>query len=196
MSSGPDRFVVCVFCGARNGDEPAFREVAAEVGRGLARRGWTLVYGGGDIGMMGALARAALDAGGEVIGVIPRRLLDQEHGSNRLSRREVVGSLSERKTRMLELSDAFLALPGGLGTLDELFEVLVLRQVGVHRRPVGLLDFEGYFRGLLAVLDGMARHDFVLHENLDHLLVRDTVDPMLDALGAAMGDTGMPVAAS
>lgn len=176
---------VCVFCGAREGRSPEFRELATRVGISLARRGWTLVYGGGDIGLMGALASGALSVGGRVIGVIPQALLAQEHGKNNVTRLEIVPSMGVRKERMIAVADAFLILPGGLGTLDELFEVLTLRQIGLHHKPIGILDHGGYFSGLLTVLAGMAEAGFVNHGSLDHLLVGDSLATLLDRLAAA-----------
>ncbi|MCX7203813.1 MAG: TIGR00730 family Rossman fold protein [Burkholderiales bacterium] len=129
------RLAVCVFCGARPGSQPRFLELARRTGTAIARSGATLVYGGGSVGMMGALADAALQAGGEVIGVIPSALVAREVGHAALTRNEVVADMQVRKQRMIELSDAFLTLPGGLGTLDELFEVLTLRQLREHDKP-------------------------------------------------------------
>ncbi len=183
--SSPPEFAVCVFCGARDGESPAFRELAADMGRRIAARGWTVVYGGGDIGLMGALAGGALEAGGKVVGIIPRALLRQERGKHEITRLEVVESMAIRKERMIALSDAFLTLPGGLGTLDELFEVLTLRQVGLHRKPVGIIDHEGYFSSLLAAIEAMARHGFVVREHVDHMLVTESAEDLLDGLASA-----------
>ena len=183
--TAPRELAVCVFCGARDGASPVFRSLAADVGRRIAQRGWTVIYGGGDVGLMGALAGGALESGGKVIGIIPRALLRQEHGKHEITRLEVVDSMALRKERMTAMSDAFLTLPGGLGTLDELFEVLTLRQIGLHRKPIGILDHEEYFTGLLAAIATMADHGFVVREHIDHLLVRDSVDALLDALAAA-----------
>jgi uncharacterized protein (TIGR00730 family) len=178
-------FAVCVFCGARDGESPAFAELAADVGRRIATRGWTVVYGGGDVGLMGALAGGALAAGGRVIGIIPRALLRQERGKHEITRLEVVDSMALRKERMIALADAFLTLPGGLGTLDELFEVLTLRQIGLHRKPVGILDYGSYFTSLLAAIETMAEHGFVVREHIDHLLVTRSAEALLDGLAAA-----------
>jgi uncharacterized protein (TIGR00730 family) len=178
-------FAVCVFCGSRDGVAPEHRRLAEDVGRRIARRGWTVVYGGGDVGLMGGIAGGALEAGGKVVGIIPRALLRQEHGKFEISRLEVVDTMAVRKERMIAIADGFLALPGGLGTLDELFEVLTLRQIGLHRKPVAILDYGGYFRNLLAAMETMAEHGFVAREHIDHLIVKDSVDPLLDALAAA-----------
>ena len=131
-------FSVCLFCGAKPGLDPFFRELARRTGRAIAERGWRLVYGGGGLGLMGAAADAALEAGGEVVGVIPEGMLAREQGHRSLSRLEVVPDMAVRKTRMIALSDGFIALPGGLGTLDELFEVLTLVQTR-KAKPVPIL---------------------------------------------------------
>lgn len=183
--SAPGEFALCVFCGARDGASPVYRALAEEVGRRIAQRGWTVVYGGGDVGLMGALAGGALDAGGKVIGIIPRALLRQEQGKHEVTRLEIVESMALRKERMIAISDAFVALPGGLGTLDEVFEVLTLRQIGLHRKPIGLLDHDGYFASLLAAIETMAEQGFVAREHIDHLLVMESIEPLFDALAAA-----------
>jgi len=136
------------------GANPAYREAAVALGQAIARRGLTLVYGGGAVGLMGVVADAAMAAGGEVVGIIPQSLLDAEVGHKGLTRLEVVDGMHARKARMAELSDAFIALPGGLGTLEELFEVWTWGQLGYHAKPLGLLDVNGFYDELL---DGMDR---------------------------------------
>jgi uncharacterized protein (TIGR00730 family) len=158
VSSRARPLVVCVFCGARDGADPRFVALARLAGDRLARAGATIVYGGGRVGMMGALADAAVAAGGEVIGVIPGVLLDRELGHKGLARLEVVADMQVRKQRMIELSDAFLTLPGGLGTLDELFEVLTLRQLGEHQLPILAVNDQGYFDTLAACLAEFVDH--------------------------------------
>lgn len=164
---------ICVFCGSSFGRLPVYREAAIEVGRQLARRGIGLVYGGASVGLMGALADAALAAGGEVIGVIPRALVDREIAHLGLSELRVVDSLHQRKALMAELADAFLALPGGIGTLDELSEALTWSQLGIHRKSLGLLNVAGYYDALLATLDHAVAERFVRPENRA-LLISDT----------------------
>lgn len=139
---------ICVFCGSQQGTRPVYAAAARELGTLLASRGIRVIYGGGRVGLMGALADSAMAAGGEVIGVIPRDLLDREVGHDGLTRLEVVDSMHQRKARMAELADAFIALPGGYGTFEELFEALTWCQLGIHAKPSGLLDVEGYFSGL------------------------------------------------
>lgn len=152
---------VCVFCGSREGDRPLYRDAAAELGTLIARAGHGVVYGGGNIGLMGIIADAALAAGGEVIGVIPRHLLDREVAHGDLSTLHVVGSMHERKALMAELADVFVAAPGGFGTLDELCEILTWAQLGLHRKPCGLLNTAGYFDPLLAMFDHAVREGFL-----------------------------------
>ncbi len=166
---------VCVFCGSSRGDQPLFSEVARSVGRLLAERDIGLVYGGGNIGLMADLANSALEHGGEVIGVIPSALVERELAHDGLSHLHVVGSMHERKARMAELSEAFIALTGGLGTLEELFEVLTWAQLGFHSKPCGLLDVGGYYDNLLAFLDASVTARFVSEEDR-RLLVSDS-DP-------------------
>lgn len=173
---------VCVFCGAKPGLVPVYAELARETGRAIARRGWRLIYGGGSVGLMGEVAAAALEAGGEVAGVIPEILMRSELGKHDVTRLEVVPDMATRKERMVELSDAFIALPGGLGTLDELFEVMTLRQLGLHRKPVGLLNHEGYFEGLLAMCSGFVGAGFVHPRDLDYLIVESEVESLLERI--------------
>jgi uncharacterized protein (TIGR00730 family) len=152
---------VCVFCGSSAGIDPRFAQVAGEFGALLAKEGITLVYGGGHVGLMGILADAVLANGGNVIGVIPRVLWDREVGHRNLTELHVVESMHERKALMASLADAFVALPGGLGTLEEIFEVWTWAQLGIHEKPVGFLDALGFYAPLLAFLDGAADAGFV-----------------------------------
>ena len=171
---------VCVFCGASAGRNGRYAEVARSFGRTLARRGIGLVYGGGGVGLMGVVADAALEAGGEVVGVIPRALQLRELAHPRLTELRVVRSMHERKALMAELSEGFVALPGGMGTLEELFEVLTWAQLGLHERPCGLLDVDGYFRPLIAFLDHAAAEGFVRGEHRRILHVAEDPDALLD----------------
>lgn len=176
---------VCVFCGAKTGRSPRWTDLAIRVGAELAGRGITMVYGGGSVGLMGAMAESALARGGEVVGVIPQSLMRQEQGKFEVSRLEVVETLAARKTRMMALADAFLVLPGGLGTLDELFEVLTLRQIGLHAKPMGILNDDGYFDPLRVMLERFVAAGFVAERDVAHL--RYDADPtsLLTALQAA-----------
>jgi uncharacterized protein (TIGR00730 family) len=146
-------FSVCVYCGSRFGASPAFLSAARALGQAIASRGWRLVYGGGNVGLMGATADAALEAGGQVVGVIPERLMNREVGHRGLSELHVVQTMHERKRLMAELADAFIALPGGIGTLEELFEVWTWRHLGYHDQPIGLLNVGGFYDPLLAFMD-------------------------------------------
>jgi uncharacterized protein (TIGR00730 family) len=152
---------VAVFCGSSAGRESRYAVVAAAFGRDLAEAGVTIIYGGASVGLMGVLADAALAAGGEVIGVIPGGLFAAEVPHQGLSRLQVVGSMHERKAVMADLADGFAALPGGLGTLDELFEVLTWRQLGLHAKPVALVDVGGFWTPLAATLDGLTAAGFI-----------------------------------
>lgn len=152
---------LCVFCGANGGRDPVYRAAAQALGALLAREGVGLVYGGASIGLMGAVADAARAAGGEVIGVIPRALMKREIAHAGLADLRVVGSMHERKALMAELSDAFVALPGGYGTLDELCEVLTWAQLGFHAKPIALFDVDGYWEPLGAMFDRAAERGFI-----------------------------------
>ena len=152
---------VTVFAGSSMGHRPEYAEAAAELGRGLALAGVGVVYGGGSVGLMGVLADAAMTAGGEVIGVIPGALVEAEAADPRLARLEVVDSMHIRKARMAELGDAFAALPGGIGTLEELFEVMTWRQLGLHDKPVALIDAGGFWSPLIAFLDEQVADGFL-----------------------------------
>ncbi len=178
------RFRVCVFCGARSGDDPRWIALARAFGAAAARRGFVIVYGGGGIGMMGALADGALGAAGEVIGVIPARLVQRELAHRGVQRMEVVADMAVRKQRMIALADAFVALPGGLGTLDELFEVLTLRQIGEHDKPIVIVDEAGYWRPMLAACESLAAAGFVARRDLDAMRVAPGVQEALELLAA------------
>jgi uncharacterized protein (TIGR00730 family) len=175
---------VCVFCGSSAGASPVYLEAARAAGRTLARRGIGLVYGGGSVGLMGAIADAALAAGGEVIGVIPRALKRRELAHARLTTLHVVGSMHERKAKMAELAHAFVALPGGMGTLEELTEILTWGQLGLHTRPCGLLDVAGYYDPLIAFFDRAVSEGFLRPEHRRRLLVADDPEALLDRLAA------------
>lgn len=179
---------VCVFCGASSGVRPAYAAAARELGGVLARRGITLVFGGGSIGLMGEVADGALAAGGEVIGVITRLLQDRELGHKRVTRLDVVGTMHERKALMAKLADAFVALPGGLGTLDETFEILAWAQLGIHSKPVGLLNTAGYYDSLMTFLDHVERERFLRLNHRTDVFFDADCERLLDKLaGAAPG---------
>lgn len=175
---------VCVFCGASAGANPLYREAAQALGRAIAERKLTLVYGGGAVGLMGIVADAALAAGGEVIGIIPQSLKDKEIGHRGLTRLEVVDGMHARKARMAELSDAFIALPGGLGTLEELFEVWTWGQLGYHHKPLGLLEVNGFYEKLSGFLDHIVGEGFVRAPHRDMLQMSESPAGLLEALDA------------
>ncbi len=186
---------LCVFCGAKNGTDPRWMALARDFGAAIAARGWVLVFGGGRVGLMGALADGALEAGGRVVGVIPRSLMAREVAHQGLTRLEVVEDMAVRKTRMIALSDAFATLPGGLGTLDELFEVLTLRQIGEHDKPIGLLDQDGYWQPLLRACASMVDAGFVHPRDLAGLMPASDTAELLDRIAGALARTaGAPSA--
>ena len=180
---------VCVFTGARAGTGLRYREAAAGLGRTLARRGIDLVYGGAQVGLMGAMADAALAAGGRVVGVMPQGLFDLEVVHRGLDQLIVTADMSSRKARMAELADAFLAMPGGYGTLDELFEVVTWAQLGLHRKPVGLMDCGGFWSGLLGFLAHVRAEGFIPDTTLAELPCHEDPERILDLL-ATMATPG------
>ena len=155
---------ICVYCGSNAGSKPAYSERAIALGTRLAKENLTLVYGGGNVGLMGTVADAVLAAGGEAIGVIPQQLVDWEVAHRGVTKLEIVGSMHERKARMFDLADAFVALPGGFGTLDEMFEMLTWRQLGLGDKPCAFLDVDGFYAPLIAMMDRMVDERF-LHED-------------------------------
>lgn len=174
---------ICVFCGANPGYREAYGRAARSLGSLLVRRGLGLVYGGGGIGLMGTVSSAVLTAGGDVTGVIPRSLMEREGVvADGVTDLRVVDSMHQRKALMAELSDAFIALPGGLGTFEELFEVLTWAQLGIHGKPVGLLDCDGYWRRLVAAIDHAVAEGFIRPEHRELLLVESDAERLLDRL--------------
>ena len=175
---------VAVFCGSSDGARPAYADAARALGAELVRRGLGLVYGGGSVGLMGALADAVLAQGGEVIGVIPEPLAARELAHGSLTELRVVASMHERKATMASLADGFITLPGGLGTLEETLEILTWAQLGIHRKPVGVLNVAGYYDGLLRMLSHAVREGFVRPDYFALLLFADTPQEMLDRFAA------------
>lgn len=173
---------ICVFCGSSSGIGDSYRQVAEDTARAIVRAGYGLVYGGGGIGLMGTIADAALAAGGEVIGVIPNALAVSEVAHPGLTRLHQVASMHERKALMAELSDGFLALPGGFGTMDEFCEILSWRQLGIHDKPIGLLNYHGYFDRLLELFDAMVAQGFVSSANRRLFVDAATIEPLLAAM--------------
>lgn len=161
---------LCVYCGSSPGRNPIYKETATETGRLLAEHGIELIYGAGNVGLMGAVANGALEAGGKVTGVIPEGLVDMELAHHGLTTLEVVKDMHERKACMAELAEGFIALPGGMGTLDELCEILCWLQLDIHRKPVGLVNIEGYFDGFLSFIDHTVEERFFLDEHRQMIL--------------------------
>lgn len=168
-----------VFCGSSSGNESIYMEQARVLGLTLARQGITLIYGGARVGLMGAVADGALEAGGKVIGVIPGFLQTKEIAHEKLSDLIIVNSMHERKTRMNDLSDGVIALPGGFGTLDELFEMLTWGQLGLHKKPIGLLNIDGYYDDLVYMVQTMTERGFLKEVNRNMLLTSTSADDLL-----------------
>jgi len=175
---------LAVYCGSATPADPSYVDLAREVGDGLARRGIGLVYGGGRLGLMGAVADGALAAGGEVIGIIPQALVDAEVAHRGLTELHVVSGMHERKRAFTDLSDGFVTLPGGTGTMDELWEALSWAQLGYHADPVGLLNAGGYYDHLIAFWEKMGEVGFLRAQHRDLLIVADTLDVLLDRMAA------------
>ena len=180
-------FSLCVYCGSRPGNDPRFNDAAREVGHWIGKRGGELVYGGGNNGLMGTVAQATLDAGGTVVGVIPQALVDKECAKLDCTELHVVANMHERKALMAERADAFLALPGGIGTFEELFEVWAWRQLGYHQKPLGLLNVAGYYDGMMQFLAHTLVAGFVGPWQMDLLLVGTSTQDLLPQLVQAGG---------
>ena len=181
---------LCVFCGARFGNDPATRDIAIGLGRLLAAERITLVYGGGGVGLMGLVANAALDAGGRAVGIIPNFLLQREAGHPALTETVVVETMHERKLQMFERSDGFVVLPGGIGTLEEFFEVLSWRTLGLHSKPIVIIDQGGYWAPLAALLRGVVEGGFAEPSHLDHVAFVSELKDVLPAIAAMPASAG------
>ena len=175
---------ICVYCASNIGTDPAFRNAAERIGGIFAARGIGVVYGGGSVGLMGVVADGALASGAEVIGVIPRKLMELEKGHHGLTQMFQVETMHERKKLMMDLADGFITLPGGFDTLEELFEAVAWLQLGYHRKPVGLLNIAGYFDPLLAMLDNMERGGLLKPQHRALLLIDDNLDRLLAKMEA------------
>ncbi|MFZ4692739.1 MAG: TIGR00730 family Rossman fold protein [Burkholderiaceae bacterium] len=173
---------VCVYCGSAKGNNPVYADAAKALGRALVKHNLSLVYGGGHVGLMGIVADAVLDAGGEVTGVIPKALMDTEVGHERLTRLLVVKDMHERKALMAEHADGFIAMPGGIGTLEELFETLTWAQLGFHEKPIGLLNVAGFYDPLIEFLRHQTSQGFLRAEHKDLLLMETEPDPLIAEL--------------
>lgn len=187
------RFSLCVYCGSRMGADPRFARVAAEVGTWIGAHGGQLVYGGGNNGLMGVLADAALAAGARVIGVIPHSMVEREWAKRDCTELHVVDNMHQRKSMMAERADAFLALPGGIGTFEEFFEAWTWRMLNFHRKPVGLLDQDGYYAPLLQFLKQSVGHGFMSESQMELLTIASDADVLLPQLVQAAGIDPRPV---
>ena len=181
---------LCVYCGSRFGERPDYRETAVHLGQEIARQGIRLIYGGGHVGLMGAVADAVLEAGGHVVGVIPKHLQDWEVGHKGLTEMHVVDSMHSRKQLMFELSDGFVALPGGIGTLDETFEIMTWRQLRLHDKPLVILDQDGFWQPLQALLEAVVAGGFADAGISNHYSLVGSVDEVFAAFAAAPAITG------
>ena len=170
---------ICVYCGSNAGIKPVYTERAIALGTRIAKEGLALVYGGGNVGLMGVVADAVLEAGGEVIGVIPEQLVNWEVAHKGVTRLEVVANMHERKARMFDLADGFVALPGGFGTLDEMFEMLTWRQLGIADKPCAFLDVDGFYAPLLAMMDRMVEERFLHPDQRRDLWHGDSIDALV-----------------
>jgi uncharacterized protein (TIGR00730 family) len=187
------KFSLCVYCGSRSGADPRFAAVASQVGRWIGRHGGQLVYGGGNNGLMGILADAALASGARVVGVIPHSMVEREWAKRDCTELHVVDNMHQRKSLMAERSDAFLALPGGIGTFEEFFEAWSWRMLNFHQKPVALLDQDGYYQPLLQFLQQSVRHGFMNAAQMDLLTVGDQPASLLPRLVQAAGLDAQPV---
>lgn len=183
----PSEFSLCVYCGSRPGVRPAYAQLAQRLGAAIGRRGWQLVYGGGRAGLMGQVADAALAHGARVVGVIPESLMRLEVGHQSLTELHVVQNMHQRKQMMAERADAFIAMPGGIGTFEELFEVWTWRHLNYHDRPIGLLDTEGYWAPLVGFLKQSCVEGFMDNLQMEMLSVDDDIERLLDTLLARRG---------
>ncbi len=179
----------CVYCGSRQGTRPEYATAARSAGRAIGMRGWRLVYGGGKVGLMGEVADATLEHGGTVVGVIPETLMRREVGHPGLTELHVVQTMHQRKQMMAERADLFIALPGGIGTLEELYEVWTWRQLGYHDQPIGLLNVAGYYDALLTFMRHSVSEGFLAPEQLDSIVVDDDIDRLIATLAAQANST-------
>lgn len=173
---------ICVFCGSSSGAYPIFKQAAESLGQALVNHQLALVYGGATVGTMGAIADAVMAAGGEVYGVIPRGLFGREVPHHHITQLDIVDSMHERKARMAELADAFITLPGGIGTFEEMFEILTWAQLGIHQKPIGLLNINGFYDKLLDFLDEAVSNGFVKPQHRELLVVKNTPDELVETV--------------
>lgn len=173
---------ICIFCGSSMGNNPDFKNMALQIGKYFAEKNITLVYGGGNVGLMGVVSHSVMNNGGKVTGVIPNFMMEKEWGDESITKLYRVDSMHERKKKMADLSDAFIALPGGIGTLDELFEIFTWRQLNLHSKPIGLLNANGYYDLMIEFLNSMVANGFMKQETLDCLVIKSTIEELVDNL--------------
>lgn len=173
---------ICVFCGSSTGKSPEFKNAALQTGKYFAENDIMLIYGGGNVGLMGIVSHSVMNYGGKVTGVIPNFMMEREWGDESITKLIRVNSMHERKKKMADLSDAFIALPGGIGTLDELFEIFTWRQLNLHSKPIGLLNINGYYDSMINFLQTMVANGFLKRETLDVLVVKDNIEGLIDHL--------------
>lgn len=178
---------LCVYCGSNSGNHSDYTDAAVALGNEMARRNISLIYGGGKVGLMGTVADAVLNAGGKAIGVIPRQLVEREVAHKGLTELQVVDTMHQRKTRMFELADAFVALPGGYGTMDEMFEMLTWAQLGLHRYPCAFYNVRGYYTPLRSMMDHMVGEGFVRSAQREHVWFGESMTAMFDWMSAYQG---------
>ncbi len=174
---------ICIFCGSSFGTNPVFKSTAEHIGKTFAEKNIALVYGGGNVGLMGVVSNSVMQNGGKVIGVIPNFMTEKELADYSITELIIVETMHERKKKMSDAADAFIAIAGGIGTLDELFEIFTWRQLHLHNKPIGLLNTEGYYNSMLDFLNTMVANGFLKQETLDLLIVRDNIEDLLEALG-------------
>ena len=184
---------ICVYCGSGFGSDPVFEEAAAKLGQAMAERGIGLIYGGGNVGLMGTVAQSVLDHGGHVTGIIPQQLIQKEAAHRGIQDLIVVASMHQRKAQMADLSDGFIALPGGIGTLEGFFEILTWGQVGIHAKPCGVLNTAGYFDALTSFLDHAVREGFLTEAHRQTVMVESTPKALLERLRAYEPPEGTPL---
>ena len=173
---------IAIFCGAKNGTNGKYTEAAHEIGYLFAKHSITLIYGGGSLGMMGTVANAALQAGGKVIGVIPTLLVDKEEAKNNITELHIVDSMQSRKAKIIDLADGFIVLPGGVGTLDELFEVMTFNNLGMHRKLCGILNTDGFYDSLVTFMDHATDRGFIRQQTRDMLILDRTPEKLLEKM--------------
>lgn len=173
---------ICIFCGSSMGKNPEFKEMAFFMGKYMAEKGIGLVYGGGNVGLMGIISHSVMNHGGQVTGVIPNFMMEKEWGDESVTKLHRVGSMHERKKLMSDLADGFIAIPGGIGTLDELFEIFTWRQLELHSKPIGLLNYNGYYDSMIDFLKNIVANGFMKQEILDLLVIKSDFKDLIDSI--------------